>query len=189
MSDPTHGRIEKDIQDQVEEMRPYTLGQRVALENTLQSMRDRERAAMADEANGQAEAANYVAMTPLEHTVFQKVGQASMCWETLHGAGVFDSTQAAQIANDILMAVSEHTAVLVRRETALQRDVINGARKQIDELRKQNAWQAEQLRKGDNEPRLGFATTQQLLNEIQVRLDVHFPEALAYSTVKDVDGR
>src|SRR4051812_42247440 len=38
--DPTHGRIDADIQATVEEMQPPTLGQRVAMENTLQHRRD-----------------------------------------------------------------------------------------------------------------------------------------------------
>lgn len=39
--DPTHGRIDFDIQDYVEEMSPKSVAQRVAIENTLQAKRDR----------------------------------------------------------------------------------------------------------------------------------------------------
>lgn len=39
-ADPTHGRIDRDIQDQVDEMNPTSLGQRVAIENTIQDRRD-----------------------------------------------------------------------------------------------------------------------------------------------------
>lgn len=39
--DPTHGRIDRDIQERVNEMQPTTLGERVALENDLQGRRDR----------------------------------------------------------------------------------------------------------------------------------------------------
>jgi hypothetical protein len=44
--DPTHGRIDADIQCHVEMMqrldrKRYTVGTRVALENTLQNMRDK----------------------------------------------------------------------------------------------------------------------------------------------------
>lgn len=39
--DPTYGRIDKDIQDQVEGMNPRSLGQRVAMENTIQNKRNR----------------------------------------------------------------------------------------------------------------------------------------------------
>lgn len=39
-ADPSHGRIDRDIQDQVDEMNPTSLGQRVAIENTLQNRRD-----------------------------------------------------------------------------------------------------------------------------------------------------
>jgi hypothetical protein len=41
--DPTHGRVDRDIQAAVEEMRPTSLGQRVAIENTLQDRRRRGR--------------------------------------------------------------------------------------------------------------------------------------------------
>lgn len=37
--DPTHGRIDRDIQEKVEEMKPSNIGQRVAMENTLQNRR------------------------------------------------------------------------------------------------------------------------------------------------------
>lgn len=40
--DPTHGRIDRDIQEFVEaEFRPDNVGVRVALENTLQEKRNR----------------------------------------------------------------------------------------------------------------------------------------------------
>lgn len=39
-TDPTHGRIDEDIRRHVDGMRPTSLGQRVALENTLQRLRD-----------------------------------------------------------------------------------------------------------------------------------------------------
>lgn len=41
--DPTHGRIDRDIQTRVQDMDPVSVGQRVAMENTLQDKRDRER--------------------------------------------------------------------------------------------------------------------------------------------------
>jgi hypothetical protein len=40
--DPSHGRIDKDIQEQVDQMRPGSLGARVAMENTLQERRNGE---------------------------------------------------------------------------------------------------------------------------------------------------
>lgn len=39
-ADPTHGRIDPDIQAAVDDLEPRDIGQRVALENTLQSRRD-----------------------------------------------------------------------------------------------------------------------------------------------------
>lgn len=38
--DPTYGRIDRDIQQLVDEMHPRSLGSRVAMENTLQQRRD-----------------------------------------------------------------------------------------------------------------------------------------------------
>jgi hypothetical protein len=38
--DPTYGRIDPDIQRAVDEAQPRTLGERVAMENTLQARRD-----------------------------------------------------------------------------------------------------------------------------------------------------
>lgn len=40
MPDPTHGRIDPDIQAAVDAWNPSSLGQRVAIENTLQRRRD-----------------------------------------------------------------------------------------------------------------------------------------------------
>lgn len=39
--DPTYGRIDRDIQEAVDEWVPRNIGQRVAVENTLQEQRDR----------------------------------------------------------------------------------------------------------------------------------------------------
>lgn len=41
INDPTHGQIDGDIQKYVAGMEPSSLGQRVAVERTLQSRRDR----------------------------------------------------------------------------------------------------------------------------------------------------
>ncbi|WP_454728810.1 Lsr2 family DNA-binding protein [Cellulosimicrobium protaetiae] len=45
--DPTHGRLDEDIREAVEDMAPSSLGQRVAIENTLQERRDDEHQALA----------------------------------------------------------------------------------------------------------------------------------------------
>lgn len=39
-TDPTHGRIDTDVQEQVNDMEPKSVGQRVAMENTIQDKRD-----------------------------------------------------------------------------------------------------------------------------------------------------
>lgn len=46
----------------------------------------------------------------IEEFVGQAIGAASVCWENPGGAGVFDSTRAAQIADEIM----DHLAVLLR---------------------------------------------------------------------------
>lgn len=46
----------------------------------------------------------------IEEFVGQAVGAASACWETLEGAGVFDSERAVRITEEIL----DHLAVLLR---------------------------------------------------------------------------
>jgi hypothetical protein len=40
LGDPTHGRIDRDIQWHVDDMKPFSIGQRVAMEQTLQDRRD-----------------------------------------------------------------------------------------------------------------------------------------------------
>ena len=40
--DPTWGRIDRDVQEYVNRMEPESIGQRVAIENTLQNKRNRE---------------------------------------------------------------------------------------------------------------------------------------------------
>lgn len=41
--------------------------------------------------------------TPLKEAVMQAVGAASMCWEHVEGAGVFDSDRAVRVG-DLLVA-------------------------------------------------------------------------------------
>lgn len=37
-----------------------------------------------------------------ESAIFQAIGRASMCWEHLEGAGVFDDGTASQIGEELL---------------------------------------------------------------------------------------
>lgn len=37
-----------------------------------------------------------------ENKVMQAMGEASMCWSNIEGAGVFDSTKAKQVGDDLL---------------------------------------------------------------------------------------
>jgi hypothetical protein len=41
----------------------------------------------------------------LEEAVYQAIGAASMCWEDVAKAGVFDSTRAKEIGDDLLVKV------------------------------------------------------------------------------------
>jgi hypothetical protein len=50
----------------------------------------------------------------LETFVFQALGAASSCWETLEGAGVFDSTRAKEIG-DVLCATIRQLMVPVEK--------------------------------------------------------------------------
>lgn len=68
----------------------------------------------------------------LNELVFQALGAASTCWETLNGAGVFDSTRAKAIGDELVA----------------------------------------RLRAREDEPRLGLATTRQLLDEITTRIEI-----------------
>ena len=45
-------------------------------------------------------------MTKLEDIVFQGIGEASMCWSE-RPKGVFDSTKAARIGDEIMQAIKE----------------------------------------------------------------------------------
>lgn len=45
---------------------------------------------------------DWTTATPIEQAVFEAIGAASVCWETLEGAGVFDSTRAKQIGDELV---------------------------------------------------------------------------------------
>lgn len=49
------------------------------------------------------------AVTRADH-VFQALGAASVCWDNLSGAGVFDSTRAKAIGDALLVYLAEHDA-------------------------------------------------------------------------------
>lgn len=44
----------------------------------------------------------------VEQAVFQAVGSASMCWESVSRAGVFDSSRAKQIADGLVVWLKRH---------------------------------------------------------------------------------
>lgn len=43
----------------------------------------------------------------LSNKVFQAIGQASMCWETLSHAGIFDDKEATKIAEKLLQDIKD----------------------------------------------------------------------------------
>ena len=46
----------------------------------------------------------------IEEAVFQALGAASACWETLGNAGVFDSTRCKQIGDELLARIGVEKA-------------------------------------------------------------------------------
>ena len=56
--------------------------------------------------------------SPLARKVFEALGAASSCWGNLEGAGVFDSTRAREIGDELM-------AYLTAREEAI-RDEVRG---------------------------------------------------------------
>lgn len=44
----------------------------------------------------------------LREVVFQAVGAASVCWDTPQDAGVFDSTRAKEIGDDVVAWVEQN---------------------------------------------------------------------------------
>jgi len=47
--------------------------------------------------------------TALRRDIFEALGNASACWENPAGAGVFDSTRAAQIGEELVAAIIART--------------------------------------------------------------------------------
>jgi hypothetical protein len=43
--------------------------------------------------------------TTLEEAVYQAIGAASVCWDNVQGAGVFDEQQASSVAKDLLSVI------------------------------------------------------------------------------------
>lgn len=103
-TDPTHGRIDKDIQEQVDEMSPTTLGQRVALEVTLQEQRDREAASS-------------------EVPILSPEQQDAVITAIVHAPVVPDMETRAQLYNEGYADAEEHYAAaiddMLRAESAL----------------------------------------------------------------------
>jgi hypothetical protein len=47
----------------------------------------------------------------LEEAVFQALGAASVCWESMEGTGVFQSDRAKQIGEELLGIIADWSAV------------------------------------------------------------------------------
>lgn len=82
---------------------------------------------------------------PLKEVVQQAIGSASMCWSNVRGAGVFDDQRAAWVADGL-------NAYLQRAVS----DVLTGTTEAVQ----------------DDEPRLGLASTEDLLLELAARFGI-----------------
>ncbi len=51
--------------------------------------------------------------------VHQAIGAASMCWERVEGAGVFDSNRALEVGKELLDAILPYFAVPIPNQDAL----------------------------------------------------------------------
>lgn len=45
---------------------------------------------------------DWTTSTPIDTAVFEALGAASVCWESMEGTGVFDSTRCKQIGDELL---------------------------------------------------------------------------------------
>lgn len=45
---------------------------------------------------------DWTTATPIESAVFEAIGAASVCWESMEGTGVFDSTRAKKIGDELV---------------------------------------------------------------------------------------
>ena len=48
----------------------------------------------------------------LRQAVYQAVGAASVCWESMAGTGVFSTTKACEVADALLQYVNERYALI-----------------------------------------------------------------------------
>jgi len=53
--------------------------------------------------------------THIKERIFQDIGQASMCWEKVNKAGIFDSTEACKIAEDLCNFIAIEMEKSIRR--------------------------------------------------------------------------
>lgn len=49
---------------------------------------------------------DWTTSTPIEEAVGQAIGAASACWENLSGAGIFESTRAKQIVDELVAYIN-----------------------------------------------------------------------------------
>lgn len=117
----------------------------------------------------QAQSEQDVSELGLDEWIGQALGAASSCWSDLPNAGVFDSTRCAAIAE----ALEAHISGLFKAFV-----------KEAEERRRMSdAYLMRELKEAQSEPRLGLASTRALLQEIQTRLLVPTPDAMARELV------
>ena len=103
----------------------------------------------------------------LPSLIFTALGAASACWEHLDGAGVFDSDRAKRIGDELLDLLPAYMPPTVQATLTVSRA----------ELRTMVQADPEAFGlDGSYEPRLGCATTAQLLMELDARLGASVSE-------------
>src|ERR1039457_4330738 len=63
-------------------------------------------------------------VTTVREAVFQALGTASMCWEKVEGAGVFQSDQAAEIGDQLLATIQRLTGTSPAQVTVSLDDLL-----------------------------------------------------------------
>jgi len=103
---------------------------------------------------------NWNENTTLNEAVTQAIGAASICWETPEGAGVFDSTMASDIADELNEFIAHYWT-----RWAVTKDV--------------------EVAVNPQEPYLGLATTEELFRELIARFSMSY-DRMAMDALENV---
>jgi len=112
----------------------------------------------------------------IESAVYQALGAASVCWESMSGTGVFDSTRAKEIGDVLLrfIADADEQSVIARMGLG---QVLEYAGNEWGPLGVAIAASTRTdlgalVRAIRDQPRLGIATTREMLTELACRMDI-----------------